>query len=139
MLTSSTTEKIAGVEVFLTEGRSSELPGSSFITPVAFAIASTPDTARTMPTKPLQLCQNPPESGFTLCQASPKCGKEKSARATTVIIVGTETATTNPPVRFGPKKFTEPTPRIAPPAKISGCGTPAYWNADRALIDTVTM
>src|ERR1700739_1348515 len=92
MLTSSTTEKIAGVEVFLTEGRSSELPGSSFITPVAFAIASTPDTARTMPTKPLQLCQNPPESGFTLCQASPKCGKEKSARATTVIIVGKDSA-----------------------------------------------
>src|SRR5271157_4693538 len=88
MLTSSTTDKIAGVDVFVTEGHSSELPGSSFITPVAFAIASTPDTARTMPTKPLQLCQNPPESGFKLCQASPRCGKEKIARAITVITVG---------------------------------------------------
>jgi hypothetical protein len=133
------TEKIAGVEVFLTEGRSSELPRSSFITLVAFAIASTPDTARTMPTKPLQLCQNPPESGFKLCQASPRCGKEKNPRTTTVITVGTETATANSPVRFGPKKFRAPIPRIASPAKISGCGTPAYWNPDRALIDAVTM
>jgi hypothetical protein len=139
MLTSSTTEKIAGVEVFLTEGRPSELPGSSFMTLVAFAIASTPETARTIPTKPFQLCQNPSESGFTLCQASPKCGNEKNARTTTVITVGTETATANSPVRFGPKKFNAPIPRIATPAKISGCGTPTYWNPDRALIDAVTM
>ena len=31
------------------------LPGSSFITPVALAIASTPESASTMPTKPAQL------------------------------------------------------------------------------------
>ena len=50
------------------------------MTLVAFAIASTPDTARTIPTKPFQFCPNPPVSGLTLCQASPRCGTVKSPR-----------------------------------------------------------
>ena len=52
-----------GVEVLTTDGRSSVLPGSSFITPVALAIASTPESARTMPTKPAQLRSKLPCNG----------------------------------------------------------------------------
>ena len=54
--TSIITIRIAGVDVLTTDGRSSVLPGSSFITPVALAIASTPESASTIPTKPAQFC-----------------------------------------------------------------------------------
>ena len=62
---------IAGVAVFVTDGCSSLLPGLSFMTLVALAIASTPDKARTIPTKSFQFYQNPPSSGLRLCNASP--------------------------------------------------------------------
>ncbi len=42
---------------FATEGWASVLPGSSLITPVALAMASTPESASTIPTKPAQFCQ----------------------------------------------------------------------------------
>jgi hypothetical protein len=54
MQTSAITQSMAGVEVFDTVGFSSVLPGSSFITLVALAIASTPERAKTIPTKPFQ-------------------------------------------------------------------------------------
>ena len=56
MQTSIMTIKIAGVDVLTTEGWASVLPGSSFITPVALAIASTPESASTIPTNPAQFC-----------------------------------------------------------------------------------
>ena len=54
--TSSMTQRMAGVEVLETFGCSSVEPGLSFMTPVELAMASTPERARTMPTKPLQFC-----------------------------------------------------------------------------------
>ena len=77
------------VEVFETRGFSSVLPGSSFITPVAFAIASTPESASTTPTNDVQFFQNPPVSGCTLCTASPRCGSAKHPSRTTTMTVGT--------------------------------------------------
>ena len=66
MQTSIMTIKIAGVEVLRDRGCASVLPGSSFITPVAFAIASTPESASTIPTKPAQFFQKPPCNGCKL-------------------------------------------------------------------------
>src|SRR6516162_10107790 len=103
MHTSSITYAIAGVEVLETFGRSSELPGFSFITLVALAIASTPDSARTIPTKPFQLAKKPPDKGFRLCRAWPRCGTVKIPRHMTTIAVGTETRNAKPPVCLGPK------------------------------------
>src|SRR6266700_3675662 len=88
--TSIMTHKIAGVEVLTTDGFSSVLPGSSRITPVALAMASTPESASTMPTKPAQFCQKPPCSGCKCPIASPMCGRLKSPRTTTTMAVGTE-------------------------------------------------
>ncbi len=63
MQTSNMTHRIAGVEVLETLGWASLDPGLSFMTPVALAIASTPDNARTTPTKPFQFLEKPPVSG----------------------------------------------------------------------------
>ena len=61
-------------------------PGSNFITPVVFAIASTPDKANTIPAKSSQLRSNP-TSGQ--CQCKTGClNKPKPTRATTEMTVG---------------------------------------------------
>ena len=58
------TQSSAGVEVCVTEGFASVLPVFSRITPVEFAIASTPESASTIPTNPFQLRQKAPCSGW---------------------------------------------------------------------------
>src|SRR6266705_790822 len=76
--TSIITHRIAGVEVLRTDGCASVLPGSSRITPVAFAIASTPESASTIPTKPAQFCQKPPCSGWHRNQKGETAGVFRS-------------------------------------------------------------
>ena len=96
--TSVITISTAGVEVFETDGLWSGLPGLSFITPVALAMASTPDSASTTPTNPRQFTQKPPVSGLTLCQAVSRCGKAKAPSNTTTATVGTAIRNASPPV-----------------------------------------
>src|SRR5207237_2991247 len=62
----------------------------------------------------------------------------KSPRTTTTIAVGTEIKNASPPVCFGPSKLSKPIIRIAAAANFSGCGTPRYANAERALMAAVT-
>ena len=137
--TSSATHRIAGVLVRVTLGFSSVLPGSSFITPVALAMASTPESASTMPTNPLQFFAMPPVSGWRLCTASPRCGTVNAPSTSTTVPVSTETITASPPVCLGPRRFSAPMPAMASAANISGCGTPRYWNAESAEMAAVTM
>src|SRR5438105_4887721 len=97
------TQIIAGVEVFETDGLERLLPGLSFMTPVALATASTPDRARTIPTKPLQFSARLFERGCRLWIAWPKCGTQNAARRATVATVGTAIKKARPPVCLGPK------------------------------------
>ena len=99
--TSTSTHSTAGVLVFDTDGRAS-LPGFNFITPVAFAIASTPESASTMPTNDPQLCANPPVSGWTFRIASPRCGIANAPSKITTTAVGTAMRKASPPVWRGP-------------------------------------
>ncbi len=119
--TSIATTMIAFVEVFETFGLSSVLPGSSFITPVAFAMASTPESASTTPTNDFQFFQKPPVSGCVIARvtASPRCGMQNSASSTTTMAVGTETRNARPPVCLGPKILRQPMNTTAPPASTA--------------------
>src|SRR5579859_5675839 len=101
MQTSSITQRIALFEVLDTLGLASLQLGLSFITPVALAIASTPDKASTTPTKPFQFFKKPPCNGCRLCTAAPKCGRQRIPRMTTTITVGIETRNASPPVCLG--------------------------------------
>src|SRR5439155_7401194 len=89
--TSIITITIAGVDVLTTHGFSSVVPGSSFITPVAFAIASTPDNASTIPTKANQFFPNVPCNGWRRTNASLMCGRQKSPSVITTMTAGMET------------------------------------------------
>src|ERR1051325_9345603 len=88
--TSSITTRIAGVEVLETDGLDKLLPGLSRMTPVELATASTPDNARTIPTKPFQFLPQSCESGSKLPMASGKCGKLNAPSKITTSTVGTE-------------------------------------------------
>src|SRR5438094_4833744 len=99
---------MAGVEVLRTDGCASVLPGSSFITPVALAMASTPESASTIPTKPAQFCQKPPCNGCKCPIASPMCGRLKSPRTTTTIAVGTEIKKSETAGVFRSKQIEQP-------------------------------
>src|SRR5580658_9455411 len=114
--TSNMTHKMAGVDVFDTLGLASLVPALSFMTPVELAMASTPDKARTTPTKPFQFVQNPPVSGCTLCTAVARCGSENTPNSTTTMAVGTETKKASPPVCLGPKMLSIPIIAIEPAA-----------------------
>ena len=94
---------IAGVEVFETDGVESVLPGFNRITPVEFAIASTPDNASTIPTNPFQFVPMSFDNGCKFRTASPRCGMLNAAKSTTTTTVGTAIRNANPPVCLGPK------------------------------------
>ena len=53
--------------------------------------------------------------------------------------VGIATTNASPPVCLGPNQFSAPIPAMATAANFSGCGTPMYWKADKALSAAVTM
>ncbi len=138
--TSAITHRMAGVLVLTTLGLCSESPpGSSRMTPVEFATASTPESASTMDTKLVQLCCQPPARPWTLCQATPRYGSPRIPSNTTTTAVGIATTNASPPVCLGPNQFNAPMPAMATAANFSGCGTPMYWNADSALRAAVTM
>jgi len=59
--TSSMTAVTARREAMRTDGLSTVAPGSSFMTPVLLAAASTPERARIMPTNATQLGSSPPD------------------------------------------------------------------------------
>src|SRR5262249_55238767 len=99
--TSIATGKIALSDSRATLGCSIVEPGSSFITPVRFAIDSAPDNARITPTNcthtaPTLLC-----GGSRKCVV--KCGTLNATKTTTTTAVGTASATAKLPECFGPK------------------------------------
>ena len=79
--------------------------GSSFMTPVAFAIASTPESASTTPTNELQFSRIRPSADVhASVDGLAKVGNDRTAASsTTTMTVGTETRNARPPVCFGPK------------------------------------
>src|SRR5205809_5079086 len=99
--TSIATGKIAFNDSRATLGCSIVEPGSSFITPVRFAIDSAPDKARITPTNcthtaPRLLC-----GGSRKCVV--KCGTLNATKTTTTTAVGSANATAKLPECFGPK------------------------------------
>src|ERR1700756_5438485 len=103
MQTSSITQMMARVEVWETFGFSSVLPLFNFMTLVAFATASTPESANTTDTNPFQLCSQLPCSGRTFAIASLICGITKQPSKITTTNVGNETKNANPAECLGPK------------------------------------
>src|SRR5207302_2798842 len=104
--TSMATGVIALSDSRATLGFSGVEPGSSFITPVRFAIASTPESARMTPT-------NWTQSLLRLsCRGSRKrvvkYGRLTAISATTTSTVGTASATAKLPECFGPNQFVNP-------------------------------
>src|SRR5438876_12429181 len=99
--TSIATGVIALTDSRATLGCSIVDPGSSFITPVRFAIDSAPDKARMTPTNcthtaPRLLC-----GGWRKCVV--KCGTLNAIKTTTITAVGSASATAKLPECFGPK------------------------------------
>ena len=116
MTTSSMTVVTARPEVSRTEGRSGVASASSFITPVLLAAASTPESARIMPTNATQLCHTPPVGSCGW--KSFKCGTPPTIKAITTTNTGSASQMAMLPVCFGPKKFSAPIRKIAPMAHL---------------------
>lgn len=101
--TSAITQRMALVEVWVTRGRSSVEPRFNFITPVALAIASTPDKAKMMLTKPAHTTPQSSGKGLIFWTAFPKWGAAKRISRPTTATVGIVTKNARLPVWRGPK------------------------------------
>src|SRR5205823_13192855 len=84
-----------------TLGRSIVDPGSSFITPVRFAIDSAPDNARITPTNCTHTAPRLLWRGSRKCVV--KCGALMAMSTITITAVGNASATAKLPECFGPK------------------------------------
>ena len=119
MTTSSMTAVTARREVSRTEGRSGVAPASSCITPVLLAAASTPESARIMPTNATQLCHTPPVGELRMEVLQVRHAAHDQDNHDTNTGIASQMAML--PVCLGPKKFIAPMRKIAAIAHLLAC------------------
>ncbi len=117
--TSSATTKMALPAVRPTRGSSGEQPLSKVITPVRFAIASTPLNARITLTNAVQFFPKLCCDGCRYCTV--RCGRLAIEIKITMITVGMAKETAMLPLCFGPNQLIAPTTKIRPTVAATRC------------------
>ena len=123
--TSTVTASTARRAVTRTEGRSRVEPGSSLSTPVLLAATSTPESARIISTKLVQLPSRLPLGACAW--KCPICGVPLPISPSTTTTAGTASHTAMPPVCLGPRKLITPMMKMVVIAHffaVAGSATP---------------